>query len=275
VIPDSALLARLRDSWIHLPDKPEETAEYTMAALTAFASSEAQLHQLVEKRVSGVPLSHLTGRQKFMEIDMLAGPEALIPRKETEILARGALQILGDLVHDRGDAQVIDVCCGSGNVALALATYEPRAHVLGSDLSPEAVSLATRNAAYLGLQERCQFTAGDLFAPFHARADLVTCNPPYISSGKLEKMPPEIANFEPKLAFDGGPFGINILARLIREAPRYLKPNSWLAFEVGLGQGRAMTKMLARSPDYFAVETLGDASGEIRAVLARTAVARV
>lgn len=263
------LLARLRSAQLELPDKPDETAESTLQALAAVAGADfGRLQELVALRLSGVPLSHLTARQKFLGMEMIAGPEALIPRKETEILARGALEKLCGLVRERGPASVIDACCGSGNVGLALAWHQPGCTVTGWDLSAEAVKLAQRNARHLGLEDRCSFGEADLFAGCDRAADLVTCNPPYISTAKVENMPREISAFEPKLAFDGGPFGVRILTRLIREAPLYLKPASWLAFEVGLGQGKAMVKMVGSSVEFSTVETLSDASGEIRAVLA-------
>jgi len=94
--------------------------------------------------------------------------------------------------------------------------------------------------------------------------DLLSCNPPYISSGKLDKMPEEIARHEPQLAFDGGPFGLSLVGKLLKEAPRYLKPNGWLVFEVGLGQGEPLLKRLERNPDYRQVDTRQDQHGNIR-----------
>jgi release factor glutamine methyltransferase len=211
-----------------------------------------------------------------MEIQMLAGPEALIPRKETEIVCRGALSKL-----PAGEAtRVIDICCGAGNLGLAIAALRPRAIVRGSDLSPDAVALANRNAAFLGLARRASFEAGDLFAPFDTEVhtgqiDLIICNPPYISSARVEQLPREISAFEPRMAFDGGPFGVRILTRLVREARKFLKPDGWLAFEVGLGQGPAMQKMLQALRFYRDIESLPDVAGETRALLARAAAASV
>ncbi len=271
------LVAELQKLWSPLPDKPGETPESTIQALVdRSGGDEEQLRTLVRRRMEGVPLAHLTGRQLFMGIEMLAGPEALIPRKETEIVCRGALSKLPSDVP----TLVIDVCCGAGNLGLALAMHLPQAQVAGSDLSEDAVGLANRNAAFLGVTDRAWFRAGDLFAAFDSpeflgKADLVICNPPYISSARVEQMPREIAAFEPRLAFDGGPFGVKILTRLVREAHRFLKPGGWLAFEVGLGQGPAMRKILETSPNYRDVESLADAGGETRALLARAAAASV
>jgi release factor glutamine methyltransferase len=123
------------------------------------------------------------------------------------------------------------------------------------------------------LQGRTEFRAGDLLAPFdtsdfHGSIDLLTCNPPYISSAKVDQMHGEIARHEPHLAFDGGPFGVAILMRLLQDAPRFLRPGAWLGFEVGLGQGPAMAKRLEKS-GCAQVKSLTDGAGAIRALFAR------
>jgi release factor glutamine methyltransferase len=289
------LLGAIERAWVGLPDKPEESPETTLRALWFAAAGEPRsvqlaaegalpvlppegldtLARLVERRLSGVPLAHLTGRQSFMGLELLAGPEALVPRRETELLGYAALDRLRDTVAERGRAVVLDVCTGSGNLALALAHHEASCEVVGGDLSDAAVDLAQRNAERAGLADRVRFVRGDLFAPFdeaglRGRADLVVCNPPYISSVKAAAMPAEIAGFEPRLAFDGGAFGISILFRLIAGAPAFLKPGSWLCFEVGAGQGEPMAARLERAGVYAGIERVLDDSGEVRALLART-----
>lgn len=289
-------LARLDDALRTLPDKPEETSTSALQTLWHLAAGQAlsieaatrsplpeltatqflKLDELTAQRLGGTPLAYLTGRQHFMELELLAGPQALIPRRETELLANAALAKLQQLAATHGDRAVvvIDVCTGSGNLAMALAHGVPRAQVFAADLSEDAVSLAQRNATHLGLQERVQLRSGDLLAPFdepdfHGQVDLLVCNPPYISSGKLETMPTEIVGFEPRLAFDGGPFGIRILQRLMREAPRFLRPGGWLAFEVGLGQGPAVLQWLNKTGQYDTIDSVLDAEGQPRAFLAR------
>jgi release factor glutamine methyltransferase len=289
-----AVLEEVHDFWTPLPDKPEETAQAVARALWLTAAgtpvsaercagmdlpaldppATERLQSLLARRRAGEPLAHLTGRQTFMGLELLAGPAALIPRKETEILGRALTDKLGELARDRDVLRAIDLCTGCGNLALACARHEPRARVWGADLSAEAVALARRNARHCGLDSRVEFVAGDLFAPldnpeFLGRCDLVSCNPPYISSSKVPAMHREIAGFEPELAFNGGTFGISILARFLREAPRFLRPGGWLALEIGAGQGPATARQLAKNPALTAVETRTDAAGEIRAVLAR------
>jgi release factor glutamine methyltransferase len=288
------LLARLSRDLSVLSDKPEETPESTLCALwhaaagtpkSAQMASEgelpvlepenaANLIGLLERRLAGVPLAHLTGRQSFMGLEFLAGPEALVPRKETELLGYAVLNVLSEIVNERSHTTLIDVCTGSGNLALSLALHEKRARVYAADLSADAVGLARRNAKHLGLGDEMEFRIGDLLSPFdelhfYGAVDCITCNPPYISSGRVGTMPSEISGHEPRLAFDGGPFGIRILQRLATEAPRYLRQGGWLAFEVGAGQGPSIVRRIRSSGMYSKIRTVEDGSGEVRVVLAR------
>jgi release factor glutamine methyltransferase len=173
----------------------------------------------------------------------------------------------------RDKVVVVDVCTGSGNLALALAFHAPMAQVYASDISGEAVALARRNALHLQLQDRVEIREGDLLAPFddpsfHGQVDLLVCNAPYISSGKVDAMPQEIVGHEPRVAFDGGPFGIRIVERLMREAPKFLRSGGCLAFEVGLGQGPAFLKRLSTNKRYSRLRSFGDGAGAVRAIVA-------
>jgi release factor glutamine methyltransferase len=292
--PYPELLERITRTLAFLPDKPEETPQSTLRALwftaagsprSAEAAMEgalpeldaagvARLGALVEQRLGGMPLAHLTERQRFVDMEMLAGPGALVPRRETELLARAAIDLAREVASRQAGVRVVDVCTGSGNVALAIAQHVSAARVFAADLSEDAVALARLNAAHLGLQSRATFSAGDLLAPFdttefHGTVDVLTCNPPYISSAKVEQMHGEISRHEPHLAFDGGPFGVKILMRLLQDAPRFVRPGGWLAFEVGLGQGPAMAKRLEKIAGVSEVRPLADSHNDIRALVAR------
>lgn len=297
----NAALARLRrrldEGLAPLPDKPEERAESTWRALCHMAAGRplsaaaadmsvapacppdaafvATLEALVTRRLDGEPLAHITGRQRFMGMEMLSGPEALIPRVETELLAKHAIEWLSR-EHPAG-AVLIDVCTGSGNLALAIAQHVPGASVHAADISADAIALAQRNAAHLGLEGRVMFGVGDLLAPFDGQGlyggvDLIVCNPPYISSGKVATMPAEISRHEPAAAFDGGVLGVSILMRLMDDAPRFLRRGGRLAFEVGAGQGPAMARRLQSRPGYADVQLLAAADGVARALTARASM---
>jgi release factor glutamine methyltransferase len=291
----SDLLQEVEGFWTPLPDKPEETPERLLSALWSTACGAPvsadrappaalpglddagleRLRALIERKKAGVPLAHLTGRQTFLGLELLASPEALIPRKETEILGRAALVKIGCMAKKRGALLVVDVCSGSGNLAIAYAYYEPQARVYASDLSPEAVELARRNVRFTSLEKRVEVRVGDLLEPFDnpefaGRCDFLSCNPPYISTAKVKQMHPEISQHEPEAAFNGGAFGVSILMKLVKNAPRFLRPGGWLGFEVGHGQGAGLARQLERNPAFAAVETYSDTGGEIRAILAKS-----
>lgn len=285
-----ALLAPLRAELRTLPDKPDESAEATLQALwhraagralsvqaaqetplpELDAAGEASLRELLARRLSGVPLAHLTERERFMGLEMLAGPQALIPRRETELLARTAIALIGK----EAPTTVLDVCTGSANVAAAIAAARPLARVQAADLSAEALALAARNLELLGLAGRVSLHQGDLLGAFDAEAlsgtvDVLSCNPPYISAARRATMDAEIADHEPSLAFDGGPLGVRILQRLIKEAPTWLRPGGWLVFEIGAGQGKAVSDRLRADGHYEDIEPVSDDAGGIRVLKAR------
>ena len=277
-----------------LSDKPEETIDSTLNACWFAASgfpksaeeavkqslpelTEKQiniLNRLIEQRLNHVPLAHITGRQSFMGIELLCDKRALIPRKETEILGRKALEISNDLAQKKEIIRVMDICCGAGNLGLALAYFNPKVVVYSSDLSQEAVELTKDNISFLNLNNRVQAMQGDLFSAFdkedyYQNIDLIMCNPPYISTAKVAKMNTEISAHEPVLAFDGGMFGTKIIQKLIGEASKFLKKGGCLIFEVGVGQGEFMKRLGESLNNYNLVETVSDDHGNIRVILAR------
>jgi release factor glutamine methyltransferase len=280
-----------------LPDKPEETVETNVWALwlraagTPISGENAMtvplpdlsaeqlmvLRSLLEQRMLGIPLAHLTGLQYFMGLEFICTKDALIPRKETEILANAAIELLkNQALSSHKNPRVLDLCCGSGNVTIAIATHVPSCSVIGADLSPKAVDLANDNARELGCAGRVTFCVGDLFAPidskeYYGSFDLITCNPPYISTGKLASLPVETIGYEPKLAFDGGPLGVGVLWRLLDQAPQFIKPGGWLAFESGLAQGPGMLRRLAKMVHYTNVRAVSDKEGNPRTVFGQVA----
>ena len=289
-----ALLERFERELEFLEDKPEETPESTLKALwmraageplSAEAALERELPQLsadqkealramVEQRFQCVPLPHITGRQRFMGIELISSPAALVPRKETELLGFKACDLIAEVVDARGEALVIDVCTGAGNLPVAYAYHQPKARVYAADLSGDAVALARQNAAFHELEDRVSFFEGDLLAPFENdeffdKVDVLTCNPPYISSSKVDRLHREISEFEPKMAFDGGAFGIKILERLIKGAPALLRDGGHLLFEVGLGQGEGYMQRIRKKGQFSEVQPLRDGNGDIRALWAR------
>lgn len=290
----SKLKLRLENKLTFLEDKPEETLDSTLRALwfvaAGFSKSTEEvadlqlpelnkiqielLRHLIEKRLNNTPLAHITGRQRFMGIDFLCDNRALIPRKETEILGWKALDLCNELAKIQPRVTIIDVCCGAGNLGLAIASHNAKSCVYSTDISFEAVDLTIENIAYLKLEQRVNAGQGDLFSSVdHDRyvenTDIIVCNPPYISLAKVKNMNPEIAENEPALAFDGGMFGTKIIQKLIVEAPQFLKKRGWLIFEVGVGQGDFIIQLCQKSKRYESVECFSDHSGNIRVIAAR------
>lgn len=287
----SQILSLLADALTILPDKSEETPENTLRALWLTAAgtptspiraegmplpalSETQaawLNEAVERRLSGVPLAHLTCRQDFMGLEFTLTEGSFIPRKETELLAGTCLETLREAFPDR-ETQVLDLCTGIGAVALAVAHHVPGAVVHGTDILEPAIQLARRNARDFGLEDRSSFHHADLFGPFLGREaflDVVVTTPPYISSAKVPAMAREIADFEPREAFDAGPFGLSIFSRLVAESPNHLKPGGFLLIECGLNQGKFLARKLGDSPDFADIEGICDAQGNVRVLKAR------
>lgn len=207
----------------------------------------------------------------FMGIELELAADVLVPREETELLGNKAVAML----HERpAGSVVVDMCCGSGNLALGIANQVPSARVWAADLTEATIALATRNAERLGLADRVTIRRGDLFdalAQDHlvGKVDLVVCNPPYISSGRLEGESAHLLRTEPREAFDGGPYGLSIQQRLIRECVAYLKPGGWLAFEFGAGQQRQAAALINRTRSYDTIEFTADENGTQRVASAR------
>lgn len=210
----------------------------------------------------------------FMGVEIELAPQVLVPRQETELLAAEALRLLA------GSAAplVIDMCCGCGNLALAVAAGLSGARVWASDLTDETVELARRNAERLRLAPRVSVVQGDMFAGLDAdalggRVDLVVCNPPYISTGRLAADRAHLLASEPREAFDGGPYGISIHQRLFAEAPLFLRPGGWLACEFGEGQERQVAALIVRTRAYDPPSFVRDAGGAARVLVARKKIA--
>jgi release factor glutamine methyltransferase len=211
------------------------------------------------------------GRQTFLGVELLCGDGALVPRQETELLGRMALE---KLIGGGEGARVIDMCCGAGNLACAIAVHAPGARIWASDLTDGCVMWTKRNVEQLGLAGRVEVCQGDLFASLSDRGleasiDVVVCNPPYISTGRLAGDRAELLENEPREAFDGGPYGLSIHQRVMTDARRFLKPSGWLLMEFGLGQHRQVKILFDRAGCFDAITLSTDDAGTPRAISAR------
>jgi release factor glutamine methyltransferase len=181
------------------------------------------------------------------------------------------LQLSRELSGPENTIQIMDVCCGSGNLGITVAYSNPNCKVYASDISQEAVELTQENINLLNLNQRVSAKQGDMMSAFekdeyYGKFDLILCNPPYISSSKVLKMDHEISMNEPSVAFDGGMLGIKIIQKLIHDAPGFLKKGGWLTFEVGLGQGPMISQVCERTQQFGKIETGSDNSDHIRVI---------
>jgi release factor glutamine methyltransferase len=192
---------------------------------------------LIKRRLGGEPVAYLLGEQELWGLPFFVDASVLIPRPDTETVIEVAL----GLRPDRAAAcRVLDLCTGSGAIAISLAKELPGAQVIATEVSPEAVAVARRNAERNGLADRVEVRAGDLFAPVAGeRFDLVVSNPPYIASSIIPTLSREVQR-EPRLALDGGADGLVFYDRICAAAPEHLLPGGALVVEHGFDQAEAV-----------------------------------
>ena len=226
--------------------------------------TEAQVQavlSLAERRAAREPVAHIVGHRHFWKQTLRVSPSVLIPRPETEFLVEAALHAL----PFAAPARVLDLGVGSGAILLAILADRPLASGVGVDLSGEALAVAQENAEVLGLGSRVSFVKGDWPAALGERFDVVVANPPYIPTGEIEALAPEVARFEPRLALDGGGDGLDAYRAIIPLLPDLLKPGGAFALEVGAGQADAVAA-LAQQAGLEAIALQNDLAGVPRVV---------
>ena len=218
----------------------------------------AAYRSMVARRGKREPLQHILGSQEFDGHEFIVSRDVLIPRYDTETL-------LEEAVRQAPTARtVLDIGTGSGCIAISLALRLPHAAITAVDLSPDALSVAQHNAERNNAQ--IEFLLGSFFQPVVGRRfDLIVSNPPYITHADLATLQPEVRDFEPQLALDGGPDGLDAYRVLAAEAPRHLEPNGWLLLEIGAGQDKDVAGLLADA-GFDAIVTVPDSVGILRVV---------
>ncbi|MRR57357.1 MAG: peptide chain release factor N(5)-glutamine methyltransferase [Deltaproteobacteria bacterium] len=214
---------------------------------------------LVARRARREPLQYILGSQEFFGLEFEVVPEVLIPRYDTETLVREALS------RAPKGAKILDIGVGSGCIAVALAKNLPEADVSGVDLSPEALELTERNAKRHGVA--VSLSRGSLFEPFADRQfDVIVSNPPYIRTSDITTLQPEVRDFEPHAALDGGVDGLDYYRRIIPEAPVHLKRGGWLLLEMGIGQATDLLALFEATGHFQELFTAKDPGGIDRVV---------
>lgn len=209
----------------------------------------ASYRELIKRRLAGEPVAYLVGEQEFWSLPLAVDARVLIPRRDTEALVEAGKRA--------GGRRVADVATGSGAVAIALAKELPEATFVATDLSEDALAVARANVARHGLDARVELRAGDLVQPLAGESfDLIVSNPPYVRTGELAGLAPEVRR-EPRRALDGGLDGLDVLRRLIPAARDRLTDGGTLAVEHGFDQGPAV-RALFEAAGYRDVKTIPD-----------------
>ncbi|MCX6371499.1 MAG: peptide chain release factor N(5)-glutamine methyltransferase [Actinobacteria bacterium] len=258
-------------------------------------AEERRFDGYLMRRQAREPVAYIRGRRAFRALELEVTPAVLIPRPETETLVDVALEALAAVPAGAGGAATpgfgperapgpggaaapglfepvaLDVGTGSGCIALALAAENPFVRVLATDVSEAALEVARRNAARLGLGGRVDIRLGDLLAdlPARMRFDVIVSNPPYIPAAEYRALEPNVRDYEPRLALDGGEDGLAVLRRLIPAAAARLRPGGVLAVEVGAGQAAAVRALFAAAGAFRPAEARADLAGIPRVVFAR------
>ena len=224
---------------------------------------QAELDRRVQRRIDGEPLQYIMGDVDFHCVNLLVGPGVLIPRPETEQLVDLALD------HLAIDGPVLDLCTGSGAIALAVAASRPSRTVYGTDISKEALSWAEKNRRRLKA-DNVTLLEGDLFQPLppDLRFALITANPPYVSTDEYETLEPVVKGHEPRLALIAEEDGLAILRRIAEEAFDRLLPDGWLICEIGDRHGPRINDIL-QNLHYSIVMVKKDFAGRDRFALAK------
>jgi release factor glutamine methyltransferase len=229
--------------------------------------------EALRRRAQREPLQYIIGNQEFWGLEFKVTPDVLIPRPETELIIEAALEIAQDRNQQ---VRIIDLCTGSGCVAVSLAKELTSAHVIATDASGRALAVARENARTHGVANRIRYLEGDLFGPLEeldlrGRVDIMVSNPPYIPAGDLNSLQPEVKDHEPLMALIAGPDGTEMAKRIIQTAPEYLKKNGALIMEMGLGQAEALTRMAETTGAYDKPGILKDLAGIERVIVAKKA----
>ena len=215
---------------------------------------------LVKRRLNGEPTAYITGHREFYGFDFYVAPDVLVPRPESELLVEKALY----LAHHRNISTIAEIGTGSGAIAISLALNLPQAKIYATDISAPALEVALFNCQKHGVANRICLLQGDMLDPLPEPVDLIVANLPYVREAELP--PTGLASFEPMLALNGGPEGLEKIRQLCQQAGSKLRPQGCLLLEIGQGQGKTVTSSLCSLFPSARIEVAPDLSGIERVV---------
>ncbi len=226
----------------------------------------------IRRRIQREPVAYIVGKKEFWSMDLKVTPDVLIPRPETETLVEAALKIIRTKPR-QASMKMLDLGTGSGAIVLAMASERPDQSFYAVDRSEKALAIARYNAQTHELDEVITFLQGNWFDPVRDRKryfDVIVSNPPYIASHEFEDLPPEITQYEPREALEGGPDGLDEIRLIIKHASDHLVPGGWLLFEIGHDQWVAVDGLISAAKTYSDWAVIKDYSGHDRVVKAKT-----
>ena len=262
---DAGVLARMLVCHVSGKSQAEFLAQRDMYASEKIVEGvEAGLKRLL----AGEPIAYILGQWEFYGIPLKVTPDVLIPRDDTCAVAELAIR---QGLFLQQDPRILDLCCGSGCIGIAVATRVKDAKVTLADMSQKALSIAKENVALNKLSGRVRCVAADALkpaAPFLGKFDMIVSNPPYITAWEMEQLPDSVAKYEPHLALFGGEDGLDFYRSIAKNYKSALKPGGYLAFEFGMGQGDDVCRILTAN-GYTILERTKDFNDRERAVLAQ------
>jgi release factor glutamine methyltransferase len=225
----------------------------------------AAYREMIQRRTAGEPIAYIVGYKEFWSMRFAVSPECLIPRPETEHLVEEAVRIGKGL---QLPLRALEIGHGCGAIAIALATELEGAQIVATDISPGVRSLAQENADAYGVGDRIQFVLGDLYPPGEGPFNLICSNPPYIPSAEVLQLAPEVRDYEPLTALDGGEDGLRFFREIAQGAPNFLAEGGWLLLEMGKGQDPQVAAML-QERGFTHIDLIPDYAGITRVIRAQ------
>ena len=207
---------------------------------------EVKYKKCIERLIKGEPIQYIIGKQEFMGIDLIVTNDVLIPQPDTEILVEETIKVAKQ--YDK--PKILDLCTGSGAIAIAIKKYIPEAEIVASDLSSKALRIANNNDR----TKKIRFILSDLFENINEKFDIIVSNPPYIKTEEIKTLSKEVQN-EPLMALDGGQDGLYFYEKIIKQANSYLNQNSYLCLEIGENQKNEIIKKIQYNGKYTNIQT--------------------
>mgnify|MGYP005767748681 FL=1 len=228
-------------------------------------AQEKKYFEYIKKLRKGIPLEYITHQREFMKLNFFVDENVLIPRADTEILVEEVIKIAKKMRAKK----ILDLCTGSGIIAVSLAKYIDNCEITATDISKGAIAIAKKNAIINKVEDKITFIESDLFSNIpNSKYDIIVSNPPYIKKEIINKLDKQVQK-EPRIALDGGYDGLDFYRKIIFQAYEYLKYNGYLCFEIGYDQKEDVSNLLKNNGNYSITYSLKDLYDNDRVIVAK------